>query len=132
MRRRCGNCSPYWRGPSHVELAPAVRIWLGTQPVDLRRSFDGLAEQVRQHLQADPLSGHVFVFHNKRSDRLKLLYWDEDGFVIVDKTRTRVSTAQPGCGFTWAMRPIPTPFSTAPPAASVMGRSVMALAYASG
>jgi transposase len=36
-------------------------------------------------LQGDPLSGHVFVFRNKRSDRVKLLYWDEDGFVIVYK-----------------------------------------------
>ena len=68
-----------------LSFLPAVRIWLGSQPVDLRRSFDGLAEQVRQHLQADPLSGHVFVFRNKRSDRVKLLYWDEDGFVIVYK-----------------------------------------------
>jgi len=68
-----------------LNFPPAVRIWLGSQPVDLRRSFDGLAEQVRQHLLADPLSGHVFVFRNKRSDRIKLLYWDEDGFVIVYK-----------------------------------------------
>jgi len=68
-----------------LSFPPAVRIWLGCQPVDLRRSFDGLAEQVRQHLQLDPLSGHVFVFRNKRSDRIKLLYWDEDGFVIVYK-----------------------------------------------
>ncbi len=68
-----------------LSFPPAVRIWLGSRPVDLRRSFDGLAEQVRQHLQADPLSGHVFVFRNKRSDRVKLLYWDEDGFVLVYK-----------------------------------------------
>jgi transposase len=68
-----------------LSFPPAVRIWLGSQPVALRRSFDGLAEQVRQHLQHDPLSGHVFVFRNKRSDRVKLLYWDEDGFVIVYK-----------------------------------------------
>jgi transposase len=68
-----------------LSFPPAVRIWLGSQPVDLRRRFDGLAEQVRQYLQADPLSGHVFVFRNKRSDRVKLLYWDEDGFVIVSK-----------------------------------------------
>jgi transposase len=68
-----------------LNFPPAVRIWLGSQPVDLRCSFDGLAEQVRQHLQADPLSGHVFVFRNKRGDRIKLLYWDEDGFVIVYK-----------------------------------------------
>jgi transposase len=51
-----------------------VRIWLGTAPVDLRHSFDGLAERVRQHLHNDPLSGHVFVFRNKRGDRVKLLY----------------------------------------------------------
>jgi transposase len=44
-----------------------------------------LAEQVRVHLQLDALSGHVFVFRNKRGDRVKLLYWDEDGFVIVYK-----------------------------------------------
>jgi len=68
-----------------LNFPPAVRIWLGNQSVDMRRGFDGLAEQVRQHLQADPLSGHVFVFRNKRGDRLKLLYWDEDGFVIVYK-----------------------------------------------
>jgi transposase len=63
----------------------AVRIWLGTAAVDLRKSFDGLAAQVRQHLADDPLSGHVFVFRNRRGDRVKLLYWDEDGFVIVYK-----------------------------------------------
>ena len=68
-----------------LNFPPAVRIWLGTQAVDLRRSFDALAEQVRQHLLADPLSGHIFVFRNKRADRVKLLYWDEDGFVIVYK-----------------------------------------------
>ena len=68
-----------------LSFPPAVRIWLGTAPVDCRRSFDGLAEQVRQHLHHDPLSGHVFVFRNKRGDRVKLLYWDEDGFVLVYK-----------------------------------------------
>jgi transposase len=68
-----------------LNLPPAVRIWLATQPTDLRKSFDTLAEVVRQQLQADPLSGHLFVFRNKRADRLKLLYWDEDGYVIVYK-----------------------------------------------
>jgi transposase len=68
-----------------LSFPPAVRIWLAVQPVDCRRSFDGLAEQVRQHLHQDPLSGHVFVFRNQRGDRVKLLYWDEDGFVLVYK-----------------------------------------------
>jgi transposase len=68
-----------------LSFPPAVRIWLATNATDLRKSFDTLAELVRQHLHDDPLSGHVFVFRNKRSDRVKLLYWDEDGFVIVYK-----------------------------------------------
>ncbi len=44
-----------------LNFPPAVRIWLGTAPVDLRRSFDGLAEQVRQQLHNDPLSGHILM-----------------------------------------------------------------------
>lgn len=68
-----------------LNFPPSVRIWLAIQPLDLRKSFDALAEQVRQYLSQDPLSGHVFVFRNKRSDRVKVLYWDEDGYVIVYK-----------------------------------------------
>jgi transposase len=68
-----------------LSFPPAVQIWLATAATDLRKSFDTLAEVVRQHLLRDPLSGHVFVFRNKRCDRVKLLYWDEDGYVIVYK-----------------------------------------------
>jgi transposase len=68
-----------------VSLPTAVRIWLASHATDLRKSFDSLAELVRQQLQADPLSGQLFVFRNKRADRVKLLYWDEDGFVIIYK-----------------------------------------------
>src|SRR6202790_5919757 len=68
-----------------LSLPSSVRIWLASCPTDLRKSFDSLAELVRQQLQGDPLSGQLFVFRNKRGDRIKLLYWDEDGFVIVYK-----------------------------------------------
>jgi transposase len=68
-----------------VSLPTSVRIWLATRATDLRKSFDSLAELVRQQLAADPLSGQLFVFRNQRADRVKLLYWDEDGFVIVYK-----------------------------------------------
>ena len=68
-----------------LTFPPAVRIWLAAAPVDLRRSFDRLAAEVRDQLHNDPLSGHVFVFRNRRGDRIKLLYWDSDGFVIVYK-----------------------------------------------
>ncbi|MEA3057984.1 MAG: transposase [Sphingomonadales bacterium] len=68
-----------------VSLPTSVQIWIATQAIDLRKSFDTLAELVRQQLKGDPLSGQLFVFRNKRADRVKLLYWDEDGFVIVYK-----------------------------------------------
>ena len=68
-----------------LSLPPAVRIWVSTQPADLRKSFDGLATLVEQWLGGDPLSGHVFVFRNKSGDRVKLLVWDGDGYVIYYK-----------------------------------------------
>jgi len=68
-----------------ISLPTSVRIWLATRAADLRKSFDTLAELVRQQLGGDPLSGQLFVFRNNRGDRVKLLYWDEDGFVIIYK-----------------------------------------------
>jgi len=65
-----------------LNLPLPVRIFLCTRHADLRKSFDGLAQLVREHLGADPLSGHLFIFRNKRGDRLKLLYWDRDGYAI--------------------------------------------------
>jgi transposase len=65
-----------------LSLPLPVRIFLCSRHADLRRSFDGLAQMVREFLGADPLSGHLFVFRNKRGDRLKLLYWDSDGLAI--------------------------------------------------
>jgi transposase len=65
-----------------LTLPPAVRIWCATAPTDLRRGFDGLAGLVRSHLHADPLSGHLFVFFNRKADRLKVLYWDRDGLCL--------------------------------------------------
>ena len=68
-----------------LSLPPSVRISLCSQPTDLRRSFDGLAAIIEQSLGSDPLSGHLFVFRNKNADRLKLLFWDGDGYVIYYK-----------------------------------------------
>jgi transposase len=60
----------------------AVRIWLSTAPADLRKGFDSLAALVREHLGHDPLSGHLFLFVGRGRDRIKLLYWDRDGYVV--------------------------------------------------
>ncbi len=66
-------------------LPPAVRIFLCMQPIDMRKSFDGLAEIAQSYCEQNPLSGHLFVFSSKKYDRLKLLYWDTDGYVILYK-----------------------------------------------
>src|SRR5271154_1147473 len=68
-----------------LSLPASVRIWLASGATDLRKGFDTLAELVRQQLGGDPLSGQLFVFRNRRGDRIKLLYWDEDGYVVVYK-----------------------------------------------
>jgi transposase len=65
-----------------LTLSPAVSIHRCVRPVDLRLGFDGLAGLVRSHLHADPRSGHLYAFHNKAADRLKVLYWDRHGFCL--------------------------------------------------
>jgi transposase len=66
-----------------------VNVWVATAPVDMRRSFDGLAEHVRAFLGHDPLSGSMFVFRNKNAQRAKILWWDKDGLAIYYKRLER-------------------------------------------
>ena len=68
-----------------LNLPPSVRILLAREPADMRKGFDGLSHLVQSVLREDPLSGHLFVFRNRRGDRVKLLLWDSDGFLIVYK-----------------------------------------------
>jgi transposase len=65
-----------------LNLSLPGRIYLCTAPTDMRKGFDTLAALVEQRLGQDPLAGDLFVFRSKRGDRLKLLYWDEDGWAI--------------------------------------------------
>lgn len=65
-----------------LRLPASVRIFLCLMAVDMRRSFDGLAAVAEQVVREDPLSGHLFVFHGKRGDRVKVLYWDRDGYAL--------------------------------------------------
>jgi transposase len=69
--------------------AASVHVWVATQPVDMRRSFDGLAEHVRAFLGHDPLSGSMFVFRNRNAQRVKILWWDKDGLAIYYKRLER-------------------------------------------
>lgn len=65
-----------------LSLVLPHQIYLCVAATDLRKSFDSLAAIVRDHLKGDPLAGHLFVFRSKRQDRIKLLYWDADGYAI--------------------------------------------------
>ena len=69
--------------------ADDVQVWMAMTPVDMRKSFDGLAEVVRSFLGHDPLSGSLFVFRNKGGHLLKVLWWDRDGLAIYYKRLER-------------------------------------------
>ena len=68
-----------------------VRLYFCTTPTDMRKSFDGLHTLVRQVFQADPLDGHLFLFVNRRRDRVKILWWDRDGLAL-DYNRLEAGT----------------------------------------
>ena len=65
-----------------LSLPASVRIFVCLEPADMRRSFDGLAAMAASVLRQDPLSGHLFVFRNRRGDRMKILYFDRDGWAL--------------------------------------------------
>jgi len=65
-----------------LDGAQGTRIWLAVEATDMRCGFDRLAERVKTVIGGDALSGHLFVFRSRRSDRLKILHWDRDGFVL--------------------------------------------------
>lgn len=72
-----------------LNLSAATRVFVATQPVDLRRSFNGLFACVQQQLRLDPLSGHLFVFCNRTRNRLKILVWDGSGLWVCAKRLER-------------------------------------------
>jgi transposase len=79
-------------------LSAAVRVYFAREPADMWKSFDGLAALASGVLGLDPLSGHLFMFINKRRDRVKILYWDRDGLAVWAKKYQ--SDCTPPCLFT--------------------------------
>lgn len=78
-----------------MHLPASVRVYLCTSPCGMRRSFDGLHALVTNSLQLDALAGHLIVFSNRRRDRIKILYWDRDGFAVWAKRLEEGTYAMP-------------------------------------
>ena len=68
-----------------ITIPRSVRIFIGSTPIDMRKSIDGLMAIVQGELEKDAYSGHLFVFVSRRCDRVKILTWDKGGFVLVYK-----------------------------------------------
>lgn len=68
-----------------LSIPAHTRIYLCATPTDMRKSFDGLHTLVQQVFKQDPLDGHLFLFVNRRGDRLKILWWDRDGLAMFYK-----------------------------------------------
>ncbi len=65
-----------------LDQAQATRIWLAVEATDMRCGFDRLAQRVQAVIGEDPLSGHLFLFRSRNGNRLKILTWDRDGYVL--------------------------------------------------
>ena len=78
-----------------IHLPASVRVYLATSPCDMRRSFDGLHALVNAVMQMDAFAGHLFVFSNRRRDRIQILYWDRDGFAVWAKRLEEGTYAMP-------------------------------------
>jgi transposase len=72
-----------------LNLPSSVRVFAARERVDFRNGFDGLCAIVREHFREDPLSGHLFLFFNRRRDRIKILVWDQNGFWLLYKRLER-------------------------------------------
>lgn len=78
-----------------IHLPASVRVYLCLTPCDMRKSFDSLHSLVREYLELDAFAGHLFVFTSRRKDRVKILYWDRDGFALWSKRLEEGSYAVP-------------------------------------
>ena len=79
-------------------VGPATRIYLAAGATDMRQGFEGLYGRVRDQLQLDPLSGHIFLFSNAQHNRLKLLFWDGSGLWVCAKRLEKGRFRWPAAG----------------------------------
>lgn len=72
-----------------INIHASTRVFLCSQAIDMRLGFDGLAGMVKSYFSMNPACGHLFVFFSRRRDRMKLLFWDSEGFVLYYKRLER-------------------------------------------
>lgn len=72
-----------------LTLPPSVQLYVATQPVHVRRSFNGLSLYVQSVLRMSPMCGHLFIFFNRRKDQVRILYWDRTGYALWAKRLER-------------------------------------------
>lgn len=72
-----------------LQITPKHKIYMAVQHIDFRKGITGLAALCQQHWQLDPLSGHVFLFRNRKANSLKLLCYDSQGFWLCQKKLSR-------------------------------------------
>jgi transposase len=72
-----------------LNINPSTKVFICSEPIDMRYSFDALSGLVSKHFGLNPLCGHIFVFFSRQGDRMKLLSWDLDGFALYYKRLER-------------------------------------------
>lgn len=89
-----------------LSVSPATRIFVALNPLDMRKSFNGLYTYVRSTLEENPMSGHLYVFTNRLRNRVKILYWDGSGLWVCAKRLERGTFGWPaGDGVSRCLRP---------------------------
>jgi transposase len=78
-----------------LSLSPGIQVFMAIEPVDLRKGFDGLRAAVETVFDRNVLDGHLFLFLNRRRDRIKILWWDRDGLAVFYKRLERGSYEVP-------------------------------------
>jgi len=81
-----------------IATGPATRVFVALQPIDMRKSYDGLYGLLASHLGEDPRSGHLFVFTNTQRTRLKILFWDGSGLWVCAKRLEKGRFRWPSAG----------------------------------
>ncbi len=83
-----------------LSIPPTMRVFVAVEPTDMRKSFSGLVSATRSVIRQDPLSGHLFVFFNRRKTMMKSIFWDRGGYCLIAKRLERGAFILPPAGRT--------------------------------